>query len=111
MDNAAALAITLLLACITFFTRLLPFLLFKGSQPPKILAYIGGNLPPAVMIILVLYCLKDVRWLSGPHGLPELIGIAVVTTLHAWRGNVLLSIGGGTITYMVLVRLFGYLTQ
>jgi branched-subunit amino acid transport protein AzlD len=105
MDNATALTITLLLACIIFVTRLLPFMVFKGSQPPKILAYIGDNLPPAVMIILVLYCLKDVRWVSAPHGLPELIGIAVVTTLHAWRGNVLLSIAGGTIMHMVLVRL------
>jgi branched-subunit amino acid transport protein AzlD len=106
MDNGTALYVIFLLACITFVTRLLPFMLFKGPKSPKILAYIGDSLPPAVMVILVLYCLKDVRWLSGSHGLPELIGVVVAGTLHAWRGNVLLSIGGGTAAYMALMRLF-----
>jgi branched-subunit amino acid transport protein AzlD len=57
------------------------------------------------MMILVLYCLKDVRWSTSPHGIPELLGIGVVTALHAWHGNVLLGIGAGTAAYMVLLGL------
>ncbi|MDD7729138.1 MAG: AzlD domain-containing protein, partial [Clostridia bacterium] len=39
----------------------------------------------------------------SPHGLPELI-FAVIVILHKWKGNVLLSIGAGTVLYMVLVQ-------
>ena len=55
--------------------------------------------------MLVVYCLKDVSWLSGSHGVPELIGIAVTAGLHLWRRQMLLSIAGGTICYMALVQL------
>lgn len=41
---------------------------------------------------------------AAPHGLPELISIAVITALHLWKRNVLLSIGVGTALYMVLVQ-------
>ena len=62
-------------------------------------------LPLALFAMLVVYCLKDVSWLSGSHGVPELIGIAVTAGLHLWRRQMLLSIAGGTICYMVLVQL------
>ena len=52
----------------------------------------------------MIYCLRNVSLLSGSHGLPELIALAVVTGLHLWKRNVLLSIGAGTVVYMVLVQ-------
>lgn len=91
---------------VTMATRFLPFLLFGGKkQPPKIITYLGKVLPCAIMGMLVVYCLKDVRPLAYPYGIPELLGIALVAVLHVWKRNSLLSIGAGTVFYMLLVQL------
>ncbi|MBQ2738896.1 MAG: branched-chain amino acid transporter permease [Oscillibacter sp.] len=84
-------------------TRWLPFWLFR-KEPPAVVSYLGGVLPCATMGLLVVYCLKGVEFLAPPHGVPELMAIAVVAALHRWKGNVLLSIAGGTVLYMVLVQ-------
>ena len=70
-----------------------------------IVTYLGRVLPAATMGLLVVYCLKGVSWASAPHGIPELLSVAVVAALHHWKGNVLLSIAGGTVLYMVLVQM------
>ena len=89
----------------TLVTRFLPFLLFPAGKPtPKFIQYLGRVLPFAVIGLLVIYCLKGVSVTAFPFGLPELIALAVVTGLHLWKGNVLLSIGVGTAVYMVLVQ-------
>ena len=67
--------------------------------------YLGRVLPPATMGLLVVYCLKGVQWTASPHGAPELLAIAAVVLLHRWKGNVLVSIAGGTAVYMALLRL------
>ena len=86
-------------------TRWLPFLLFpEKKEPPRVVTDLGRLLPPAMMGLLVVYCLKGVAWLSAPHGAPELLAIAAVVLLHRWKGNVLLSIAGGTALYMLLVQ-------
>ena len=95
-------------ACVlgTQLTRWLPFLVFSGRRgTPRVITYLGQVLPLALFAMLVVYCLKDVSWLSGSHGVPELIGIAVTAGLHLWRRQMLLSIAGGTICYMALVQL------
>lgn len=90
----------------TMLTRFLPFLLFPaGRQTPKYIRYLGKYLPAAVFGLLVIYCLKDVSLLSGSHGIPELISIAMVVALHLWKRQMLLSIAGGTVCYMLLVQL------
>ena len=92
------------MAIVTFLLRALPFLIFRGKTPPYI-AYLGEVLPPAIIGMLVIYCLKDVRWADSPFGLPELISAVCVAGLQAWRRNALLSILAGTIIYMILVQL------
>lgn len=90
----------------TMLTRFLPFFVFRADKPtPKFIQYLGRALPGAVFGMLVVYCLKDVKLLAGSHGLPELIAILFVVILHLWKRNMLLSIGGGTICYMLLVQL------
>ena len=90
----------------TMLTRFLPFLLFPAGKPtPRYVQYLGKALPGAVFGLLVIYCLKNVSLLSGSHGLPELIAILVVAGLHLWKRQMLLSIAGGTICYMLLVQL------
>ncbi len=97
--------IIVLVAITTFATRLFPFVLFpKGRKIPKSVEYLGKVLPPAVIGMLVVYCLKGVTPLSFPFGLPELIASAIVVILHVWKRNNLLSIGVGTVLYMVLVQ-------
>ena len=86
----------------TIITRFLPF---PDNKPiPKVVEYLGRTLPAAMMGLLVVYCLRNVDIAAAPHGLPELIALAVVTGLHLWKRNVLLSIGAGTVVYMVLVQ-------
>ena len=56
------------------------------------------------MGMLVVYCLKGVSFTAFPFGIPEFLGCAVVTLLHIWKRNTLLSIGAGTVCYMLLVQ-------
>ena len=103
MTTMQLFLMVLALAAGVQLTRWLPFWLFR-KEPPAIVTYLGRVLPCASMGLLVVYCLKGVSWLAAPHGLPELISIAAVAALHRWKGNVLLSIAGGTVLYMVLVQ-------
>lgn len=89
----------------TMITRFTPFLLFpEHKKQPAIITYLGNVLPPAMMGLLVVFCLKDVSISSSPHGIPEILAIACIVSLHKWKRNVLLSIGIGTAIYMLLVQ-------
>ena len=90
----------------TVITRFLPFLVFPAGRPtPEYIKYLGKVLPCAVMGLLVVYCLKDVQPAAAPYGLPELIAVAATAGLHVWKKNTLLSVGVGTVLYMLLVQL------
>ena len=105
MTTMQLFLMVLALAAGVQLTRWLPFWLFPESKrPPALVEYLGRVLPAAMMGLLVVYCLKGVSWTAAPHGAPELIAIAAVAALHRWKGNVLLSIAGGTVLYMVLVQ-------
>lgn len=105
MTLAQQIATVAILVAGTALTRFLPFLVFRGKETPRTIQYLGTVLPPAVFGMLVVYCLKDVDFAGGWHGLPELIGIGVTVALHLWRRQMLLSIFGGTVAYMLLVQL------
>ena len=89
----------------TQLTRFLPFLVFPAGKPtPRFIRYLGHALPAAVFGMLLVYCLRNTSILSGSHGLPELFAILIVAGLHLWKRQMLLSIGVGTICYMILVQ-------
>ena len=89
----------------TVLTRFLPFFAFSSKRPiPPFVEYLGKALPSAVFGMLVIYCLKDVNFLSAPESLPELAAIAAVIALHLWKKNMMLSMVGGTALYMLLVH-------
>lgn len=89
----------------TVLTRFLPFILFPAGKPtPRYIQYLGAVLPAAVFGLLVIYCLKGVNFLAGSHGIPEVIAITMVVALHLWKKQMLLSIAGGTVCYMLLVQ-------
>lgn len=90
-------------ALVTMFLRFAPFLIFR-QKTPKVILYLGKVLPEAIMSMLVVYCLKNVSFVSGTHGIPEAIALALVIILHKWKHNTLLSILGGTIAYMIFVQ-------
>ena len=97
LTNVQALIIILVVSLGTQVTRWLPFVLFpEQKEPPAVVAYLGQVLPPAMMGLLTVYCFKNVSWLSGTHGAPELLASAAVVGLHLWKRNVLFSIAGGT---------------
>ncbi len=89
----------------TVLTRFLPFAVFSSKRPtPRYIQYLGKILPGAIFAMLVVYCLRNVSLLQGNHGLPELIAIAVTIGLHLWKRQMLLSIAGGTVCYMLLIQ-------
>lgn len=92
-------------AIITVVIRSAPFLLFsRGKELPQWVKYLGNILPPAVMSVLLVYCLRSVDLTAVGHGIPELASVAAVVLLHIWKRNTLLSIGTGTVLYMILVQ-------
>lgn len=103
MDLSYLFAFIVVMASATFVTRALPFWLFKDKQHPVVI-YIGRYLPPAVMTLLVMYCLKDVAWTGPEKGLPELVSLGVVITAHLLFKNALISIFSGTALYMLWVQ-------
>lgn len=106
LTSTQSLILIGLIALGTQITRALPFILFPESkETPGYIIYLGKVLPYAAMGLLVVYCLKNVSLLVSPYGLPEAIAILCVAVLHLWKNNTLLSIGTGTVVYMVLVQL------
>lgn len=87
-----------------------------ATIPPSWCCIWAGSSPPAVIAMLIIYCLKsnilaveaNLTSLLDPAVLSQwlsaLLAVAVVVILHIWKHNNLLSIFGGTILYMVLVQ-------
>ena len=106
MNNTHTILTIAVCALVTAALRFLPFLIFgEKRKTPPVIAYLGQVLPFAIMGMLVVYCLKDVDPTAMPFGIPEAIGCAVVAGLHVWKRSTLLSIGAGTVVYMLLVQL------
>ena len=103
INYAHSSGIIAVVAAVTIAIRFLPFAVFRKSTP-KIILYMGKMLPYAIMGMLVVYCLKNVSFVKGSHGIPEILAVALVVLLHKWKHNTLLSILTGTVTYMLLVQ-------
>ena len=92
------------MALVTLALRALPFIAFR-SRVPGYVRYLGRVLPPAIIGMLVVYCLKDISFAASPFGLPELFASACVVGMQLWRRNSLVSILTGTIAYMAFMHL------
>lgn len=105
LSAGMSFVIIVVVAVTTFATRVIPFLVFpKGKEIPKMVHYLGRVLTPAVIGMLVVYCLKNTHVITAPHGIPELVAVVTVAALHIWKRNNLLSIGVGTVLYMFLIQ-------
>ena len=106
MNELHDVLLVAIVALVTIALRFLPFWIFgENRTTPPLILYLGKVLPYAIMGMLVIYCLKDISFTAAPFGAPELIGCAAVALLHSWKRNTLLSIGAGTVLYMLLVQL------
>ena len=98
------MTVTIVVAA-TLLTRFSAFLIFPpGKKAPDFEQYLGKALPAAVMGMLVVYTFKDTIVLSYPYGLPELIALLVTVGMHLWKRNMFMSIGAGTVVYMILIQ-------
>lgn len=99
------ISIVAVAALCTFFIRAIPFLFFgrKKELPPTV-NYLGKYLPSAVMVILIIYCMRFIDLLIPSTFLPQFIAAAIVVLIHLWKRNTLLSILCGTICYMILIQ-------
>ena len=105
LTTGQAIASIAVMAVVTFLTRALPFLLFdRGDHPPKLVLYLGQVLPPAIIAMLIVYCLKGISFATPAGWMSSLLAGGAAVLLHLWKGNDLLSIFGATVLYMVLVQ-------
>jgi branched-subunit amino acid transport protein AzlD len=106
MPSPAHILLTLLVIfAVTYALRLAPFLALRRVRDSALVTFLGRTMPLGVMAILVVYTLSSVDVTAAPHGLPEAAGVVVTAALHLWRRNALLSIVGGTGTYMAALAL------
>lgn len=106
MNNKYIVFVIAIMSIVTILIRFLPFILFDhGKKLPKWISYLGKVLPPAIMSMLLVYCVRNINFVEGNHGLPELLCVGIAILLHSWKRNTLLSIGVSTILYMILIRI------
>lgn len=102
-NNLYLLLAIIIMSAATALLRFAPFFIFR-NKTPEVVLYLGKILPQAVMAMLVIYCLKNVSFISGTHGIPEIISLIIVFVLHKRKHNTLISIISGTICYMFMVQ-------
>ena len=106
MSNLYIFFSILIIALVTVGLRFLPFLVFNNRvKVPAFIEYLGKVLPFSVMGVLVVYCLKDIKFDSMDNFIPSLLGVATTVLVHLWKENTIYSIISGTLVYMVLIRI------
>jgi len=103
-------------AVITFLLRAFPFMIFGGGkQMPDKVKKVADLLPPAIMAVLTVYCVKgDLLTIQTGFNIASIgtvVALIVVVAFHLWKRNTLLSIGLGTVVYMVLIRVLPLLIK
>ncbi len=104
MQSSYLIAGIIIAAIATYLTRVIPFVFFAKREPSPLIRYIEWNMPLMIMVILVFYALKDVKWNEYPFGMAEIIGVLIAIFIHVKFNNALLSIIISTMTYMFLIQ-------
>ncbi len=104
METSYLVGAIFLASVMTYITRIIPFWFFRKKEPSPLIKYIEWNMPVMIMVILIFYALKDVKWESYPYGMAELIGVFIAAFVHVKFKNALLSIFLATLTYMILIQ-------
>lgn len=106
MPVTKVVLVTLLIGLIIFCERLFPFAVFSKRKPGKLIHIFERYIPPLVMIGLLIYSLRDVRFSSLAQWVPQVSAITFTVVTYLWKKNSLVSIFGGTIIYMILCRCY-----
>ena len=105
MNDTYIISVIAVMAIVTIALRFLPFIVFDhGEQLPEWITYLGKVLPPAIMSMLLVYCLRNINLVEGNHGFPEVICVGIAMLIHNWKRNTLLSIGVSTLLYMIIMQ-------
>ena len=105
MPASKAVLVSLLIGLIIFCERLFPFAVFSKRKPGKIIHIFERYIPPVVMIGLLIYSLRDIRFAIIEQWVPQITAITFTIATYLWKKNSLVSIFGGTIIYMILIRI------
>lgn len=97
--------VVLISIAITFGLRALPFIAFRNRSMPEWLNYLGKVLPPTIMAVLVVYCLKEVPYDWSYTGVAGIAGVLVTIVSYKKTHNTFLGILLGTVTNMLLLHL------
>ncbi len=104
MPESKLIIAIFLMGGVTFFTRAFSFILPNSFTANPVIRRVGENLPPAVMVMLIIYALKDADWSQASSGLVALTAVAICGVLQVFFKNMFLSIGAATVFYMAMVQ-------
>jgi len=104
-DDAYLLAGLTVMLAVTFCLRAAPFAILSRLRDSALVGFLATTMPTGVMVILVVYTLRDLDLTARPYGIPALAGLAATAALHLWRRNALLGIVAGTGVYMLVSHL------
>ncbi|MFE7527105.1 branched-chain amino acid transporter permease [Kitasatospora sp. NPDC057542] len=92
-------------AAVNWALRAVPFGLLGMLRTSRVVQYLGARMPAGVMVVLLVYCLRDLApsWSSAVAPLAALV---VTVALYLWRRNALLSIVAGTAVNVLLASTF-----
>ncbi|MEU7484756.1 AzlD domain-containing protein [Streptomyces sp. NPDC042319] len=100
-DTSYAVVAILVTAAVTWSLRALPFAVLAPLRASTTVQYLSTRMPVGVMVILVVYCLRDLP-VTQSRAMAPLAALAVTIGLHLWRRNALLSILAGTAVHVAL---------
>lgn len=96
--------IIIMCAIITFGLRALPFAIFRGERKMLVwLEQLGKELPPLIMAVLIVYCLRDIMTDPKHIGIAQMAGVLATAISYKWKHNTLLSIISGTAVYICMI--------
>ncbi len=104
MQDSYLIAGIIVATIATYMTRVIPFVFFAKRKPSPLVRYIEWNMPLMIMVILVFYALRDVKWNQYPFGIAEITGVIIAIFIHVKFNNALLSIIISTAIYMFLIQ-------
>lgn len=92
----------LIMALVTFVTRIVPFLVFDKHKPGKAFRTLQNKLPATILVILVAYSLQSTPWNDWYQILITFSCLVGSIGLHLWKRNALISIFIPTIVFMAI---------
>ena len=104
-DTSYLIAAVALAAVITFALRALPFMAIEPLRSSRLAGELAARMPAGLMLILVIYLLRDVPAEAPAAAAAAVAAAVVVAVLHLWRSSALLSIVAGTTVYVLATNL------